>query len=189
MKMKGITALCTDLNSGSGILNQQTDIGISSLVDTWLLLQVSESFGERNRCLYILKSRGMEHSSQIREFCLTDNGAKLVDVYIGSGGVLTGSARVVQEARQKSENLVRRQELERKQRDIERKKAMIEAQIVVLRTGFEAEKDELERSIDKERLYQAVLTEETQAIARARQSDKLPPIKENAAKTGKRGRT
>lgn len=189
MKMKGITALCTDLNSGSGILDQQTDIGISSLVDTWLLLQVSESFGERNRCLYILKSRGMEHSSQIREFCLTDNGAQLVDVYIGSGGVLTGSARVVQEARQKSEILVRRQELERKQRDIERKKSVIEAQIVVLRTGFEAEKDELERSIDKERLYQEVLTEETQAIALARQSDKLPPIKGNAAKTGKRGRT
>jgi len=189
MKMKGITALCTDLNSGSGIVDQQTDIGISSLVDTWLLLQVSESFGERNRCLYILKSRGMEHSSQIREFILTDNGARLVDVYIGSGGVLTGSARVVQEARQKSENLVRRQELERKQRDIERKKAMIEAQIVVLRTGFEAEKDELERSIDKERIYQEVLTEETRAIARARKSDKLPPKKENAAKTGKVGRT
>jgi len=189
MKMKGITALCTDLNSGSGIVDQQTDIGISSLVDTWLLLQVSESFGERNRCLYILKSRGMEHSSQIREFILTDNGARLVDVYIGSGGVLTGSARVVQEARQKSENLVRRQELERKQRDIERKKAMIEAQIVVLRTGFEAEKDELERSIDKERIYQEVLTEETRAIARARKSDKLPPKKESAAKTGKAGRT
>ncbi len=189
MKMKGITAFCTDLNSGTRYLEHQTDVGISSLMDTWLLLQVMESFGERNRGLYILKSRGMEHSNQIREFILTNSGAKLEDVYIGSGGVLTGSARVAQESGQKSENLVRRQELERKQRDIERKKAVIEAQIVVLRTSFEAEKDELERSIAREKLYQEVLTEETQAMARARTSDKLAPIKENAAKTGKVGRT
>jgi circadian clock protein KaiC len=157
-------------------------------MDTWLLLQVLESFGERNRGLYILKSRGMEHSNQIREFCLTDNGAQLQDVYIGSEGVLTGSARVVQEARQKSEDLVRRQELERKQRDFERKKAVIEAQILVLRTDFEAEKDELERSVAREKLYQEVLTEETQAMAQARKSDQPPLIKENTAKTGKRGR-
>jgi len=188
MKMRGITALCTDLNSGTRYLEQQTDVGISSLMDTWLLLQVLESFGERNRGIYILKSRGMEHSNQIREFCLTDNGAQLQDVYIGSDGVLTGSARVVQEARQKSESLVRGQELERKQRDIERKKAVIEAQIVVLRTGFEAEMDELERSIAREKLYQEVLTEETQVMARARKSDKLPAINENSARSGKRGR-
>jgi circadian clock protein KaiC len=187
MKMKGITAFCTDLNSGTRYLEQQTDVGISSLMDTWLLLQVIESFGERNRGLYILKSRGMEHSNQIREFWLTDNGAKLEDVYVGSGGVLTGSARVAQESRQKSENLVRRQELERKQRDMERKKAVIEAQIVVLRTSFEAEKDELERSIAREKLHQEVLAEETQAMARTRKSDKPPSIKGNTAKAGKRG--
>jgi circadian clock protein KaiC len=186
LKMKGITALCTDLNSGTRYLEQRTDVGISSLMDTWILLQVLESFGERNRGLYILKSRGMEHSNQIREFILTNNGAKLEDVYIGSGGVLTGSARVAQESGQKSDNLIRSQELERKQRDIERKKAIIEAQILVLQTGFEAEKDELERSIAREKLYQQVLVEETQAMALARTSDKLPPEKGNTAKRGRK---
>jgi circadian clock protein KaiC len=189
LKMKGITAFCTDLATGTtgSTSLEHTEIGIASLMDTWLLLQVIEASGERNRGLYILKSRGMEHSNQIREFCLTDDGAKLEDVYVGSGGVLTGSARVAQEARQKSENLVRSQELERKQRDIERKKAVIEAQILVLRTGFEAEQDELERSIAREKLHQEVLTEETQAMALTRKSDELSFLKGNAAKTGKRG--
>ena len=157
-------------------------------MDTWLLLQILETSGERNRGLYILKSRGMEHSNQVREFCLTDNGAQLRDVYVGSGGVLTGASRAAQEARDKVEILERGQDIERKQRDVERKKAVIEAQITALRISFEAEKDDLEQAIAREKLHQEVLAEETQAMALSRKADKLSPLKGNAAKTVKRGR-
>ena len=186
LKTKQITAFCTDLTSVGGSL-ERTDVGISSLMDTWLLLQVIDGSGERNRGLYILKSRGMEHSNQVREYRLTGSGAQLDDVYIGPGGVLTGSGRVAQEARERAETLERNQDIERKQRDIERKKAVIEAQIAALHTQFEAERDELERAIARERLHQKTLSEETQALARSRKSDGFALNKENA-KSGKRGR-
>jgi circadian clock protein KaiC len=186
LKMKGITAFCSDLTSVGGSL-ERTDVGISSLMDTWLLLQVMEGSGERNRGLYILKSRGMKHSNQVREYCLTDDGAQLVDVYLGSGGVMTGAGRVAQEAREKAETAQRSQIIQGKRRDIERKKSLIEAQIVALRTQFEAEQDELEREIARENLHQDVLSEGTQAMARARKSDRLPSSEKIAPKNGKRG--
>jgi len=184
LKMKGITAFCTELAEES---LERPDIGVSSLVDTWLLLRVIEASGERNRGLYILKSRGMDHSNQVREFSLTGIGIQLRDVYIGAGGVLTGAGRVAQEAREKMELLERTQEIERKQRDIERKKAVIEAQIAALRVGFEAEKDDLEQAIAREKLHQEVLVEETQAMALSRKSDEIPVIAGKAVKPGKRG--
>jgi circadian clock protein KaiC len=188
LKMKGITAFCTDLTSG-GVSLERTDIGMSSLMDAWLLLQVIEGSGERNRGLYILKSRGMAHSNQIREYRLTDNGAILQDVYVGSGGVLTGAGRVAQEAREKTEILERNQEIERKQRDIQRKKLSIEAQIATLRSDFEAEKNELERAISREKLHQEVLAAETQAMAQSRKADGQPAKKVNISKPGKKVRT
>ena len=102
-------------------------------MDTWLLLRDLELGGERNRSLYILKSRGMAHSNQLREFLLTDRGVDLLDVYLGSEGVLTGSARLAQEAREKADALARQQEIERKQRELEREKRLLEAQIGALR--------------------------------------------------------
>jgi len=170
LKMKEITAFCTDLISVGGNL-KHTDVGISSLMDTWLLLQIIEGNGERNRGFNILKSRGMDHSNQVREYCLTDNGADLLEVYVGAGRVMTGAARAVQEAKDKFETLERNQEIERKQRDIERKEAVIEAQIAVLRSGFEAEKDELELSFTRERQHQEVIIEESQDMARTRKAD------------------
>jgi len=187
LKMKGVTAFCTDLTSVGGSL-ERTDVGISSLMDTWLLLQVMEGSGERNRGLYILKSRGMAHSNQVREYLLTDNGAQLRDVYVGAGGVLTGAARIAQEAQERAGALDRDQEIERKQRDIERKKAIIEAQIAALRSGFEAEKDELERSILREQLQQEVLAEEVVAMGRARKQDQPALKAAGAVKSGKRGK-
>ena len=166
---------------------ERTEVGISSLMDTWLLLQVMESSGERNRGLFILKSRGMEHSNQVREFTLSDNGIQLWDVYVGTGGVLTGAARVAQEAREKAEAMERSQEIERKQHDIERKKSVIEAQITALRAGFESERDELERSISREKLHQEILAEESKEMARTRKADKLPAQKGNATKPVKGG--
>src|SRR5262249_51715989 len=97
LKVKGITALMTSLTRGRSE-REATDIAISSIVDTWLLLVTLETSGERNRGLYVLKSRGMAHSNQIREFLLTSHGVELIDAYVGAGTVLTGSARLTREA-------------------------------------------------------------------------------------------
>ena len=172
LKMQQITALCTDLTS-AGVRRGWTEVGISSLMDTWLLLQIMATGGERNRGLYLLKSRGMAHSNQVREFILSDEGVQLRDVYIGPGGVLTGSARDAQEARDKAESLDSKQEIERKQREIERKKTAIEAQITVLHTQFEAEKDDLDRLIAKEKQRGETLALDNQAMAKGRQADGL----------------
>ena len=96
LKLHGITGMFTSLTAGDSAL-EKTDIGVSSLVDTWLLLRTIETNGQRNRGLYVLKSRGMAHSNQIREFVLSDNGIELLDAYQGPSGVLTGSARQAQE--------------------------------------------------------------------------------------------
>ena len=95
--MKKISTFLTDLTHYGGSL-EHTSEEVSSLIDTWLLLRDIELNGERNRGLYVLKSRGMAHSNQIQEFLLTNQGIDLIDVYTGSGEVLTGSARAVQQA-------------------------------------------------------------------------------------------
>ena len=187
LKIKQITAFCTDLTTAGGSL-ERTEVGISSLMDTWLLLQVLEGSGERNRGLYILKSRGMDHSNQVREFILSDNGIQLRDVYVGSGGVLTGAARLAQEARENSESLERGLEIERKQREIERKKTLIDAQIAALRTQFDAEREELERIITRQKLSENLFIKESQDLARIRKADHLSAAQGTPDKTGKGGR-
>jgi circadian clock protein KaiC len=121
---------------------EHTDVGVSSLIDTWILLRDMELTGERNRGLYVLKSRGMKHSNQIREFLITSDGIELQDVYIGPEGVLTGSMRAAQEDREKAATAARAQELEHKQRDLARKRAALEAKIAALRAEFESVEDE-----------------------------------------------
>jgi len=141
LKMKQVTAFFTSLNA-SGDNMELTDVYISSLIDTWLLLRDIEIGGERNRGLYVLKSRGMAHSNQIREFRLTNQGIELLDVYVGAEGVLTGSARLSQEAKDDAEQLLRQQEIGRKRYGLERKREVMEAQIIALRSGFEAEESD-----------------------------------------------
>ncbi len=141
LKGKGVTALMTNLTAGGASL-EGTELGMSSLVDTWILLRDIELGGERNRGLYVLKSRGMAHSHQIREFLLTERGIELLEVYTGPEGVLTGSARVSQEERERSDALARRQEAERRQRELERRRKVLEAQIVALRAEAEAAEEE-----------------------------------------------
>src|SRR6185503_5371303 len=102
LKGSGITSLFTSLTGGDSAL-ETTEVGISSLADTWLFVRDVEDNGERNRLLYVLKSRGMAHSNQLREFLITSQGIKLVDVYLGEHGALTGSARLAQEARERAE--------------------------------------------------------------------------------------
>jgi len=120
------------------------------LIDTWLLLRDIELSGERNRGMYVLKPRGMSHSNQIREFILTDHGVELREVYIGASGVLTGSARIAQEANENAELLTRKREIERKKHEIKRKRKVFEAQIATLRTEFELEESEANKRIETE---------------------------------------
>jgi circadian clock protein KaiC len=147
LKANQITALFTSLTSGQNSL-ESSDAGISSLIDTWLLLRDIELYGERNRGMYVLKSRGMANSSEIREFILTDHGVELREVYIGARGVLTGSARMAQEALEKAEVLSGRQDIELKKRDIERKRKVLEAQIIALQADFESEESEAVKTIE-----------------------------------------
>ncbi|PKP38979.1 MAG: KaiC 1, partial [Bacteroidetes bacterium HGW-Bacteroidetes-15] len=126
------------------------EVGISSLIDTWILLRDIELSGERNRGMYILKSRGMDHSNQIREFTFTNHGVELSKVYIGASGVLTGSARIAQEAIENAEVLTRKQDIERKKRDIERIRKALDAQVAALHSNFELEEAEIIKMIQTE---------------------------------------
>jgi circadian clock protein KaiC len=138
LKSRGVTALFTNLGTGAGEV-AGTEIQISSLMDTWLLLYNRETNGEHNRQLYLLKSRGMAHSNQVREFILSSEGIKLRDAYVGSEGVVTGSARLAQEAKDKAASLIREQEMQRRGRELERKRREIRAQIEILKVQLESE--------------------------------------------------
>jgi circadian clock protein KaiC len=162
-----ITSLFTNLTVNNNEL-EQTDIGISSLTDTWILCRDLELNGERNRCVYVLKSRGMPHSNQIREFVMSREGIRLVPPYIGSGVVLTGSSRVAQEAKEKADALVRSQEIEQMQEALERKRSALDAQIKVLKMDFAAEELELERIIKLQQSRETQLELERDAMNRIR---------------------
>src|SRR5271156_4356879 len=125
LKGEQITSLFTSLTQGGHVL-QQSEAAMSSLMDSWLLLQDFEGNGERNRVLYVLKARGMAHSNQIREFLISDRGIDLVDAYIGPSGVLTGSARAAQNSLEKAAILAPKQEGARRKRELERKRATLE---------------------------------------------------------------
>ena len=170
LKSTGITALMTSLSHGKTEV-ERTDAAISSIVDTWLLLVTLESSGERNRGLYVLKARGMSHSNQIREFLLTDDGVELIDVYAGARGVLTGSARVTQEAEERAAALVDEQELERRQRALARLKTVFDAELAALRAKFETEQADLASGITQHRARVARLKEDKRDVARSRRAD------------------
>ena len=149
LKLNQITALFTSLTTGGTAL-EHADTNISSLIDTWLLLRDIELNGERNRGMYVLKSRGMANSNQIREFILTNHGVELRKVYKGPNGVLTGSARIAQEALENAEVLTRKNDIERKKREIERKRKTLEAKIISLYADFESEESEALKMIETE---------------------------------------
>src|SRR5688572_17913909 len=139
-----VTSLFTSLTHGGHAL-QQSEIAMSSLMDSWMLLQDFEGNGERNRVLYVIKARGMAHSNQVREFLISHRGIDHTDAYIGPNGVLTGSARAAQTAREKAELLASHQEAARRKRELGRKRAALERQIGGLRSEHAAGDDELRR--------------------------------------------
>jgi circadian clock protein KaiC len=132
-----------NLASAAGAL-EATEIGVSSLIDTWIILRDIEAGGERNRGLYVIKSRGMKHSNQIREFLITANGIDLQDVYVGPEGVLTGSLRAAQEARENAAAAMREHQMQRRQADLERRRAELQAQIVGLQHEVKSVEEDLE---------------------------------------------
>jgi len=169
-KTQQITTLFTSLTSGDDA-PEQSEVGVSSLMDTWILLRNLEHSGERNRALYVLKSRGMPHSNQVREFQLSSRGIELVDVYVGAGTVLTGAARLAQEARDAAEALARNDQIARLRRAIERKQRSAEAQGAMLRAELEAALEELNQNIDQETLRSQASARDSEQMARKRMAD------------------
>jgi len=170
LKQKQVTAFLTNLTSGGEAL-ERTDVEISSIVDTWLFTRDIELDGERNRALYVLKSRGTAHSNQLREFLLTPHGVDLLDVYVGPEGVLTGSSRLSQEARERAAAQARQQEADRKERERVRKREALEARILALRKEFEMEEVEAQTTTAQEVSRETMIAENREAISRSRQSD------------------
>lgn len=167
LKLHGITALMTSL-TGGGAAQEATEIAISSIVDSWLLVKSIEASGERNRGLYVLKSRGMAHSHQIREFVITSGGIDLVDVYVGAEGVLTGSARAQQENRERAERILRQQEIEKKQHELERKRRAMEHHIEALKAEFESEQADIERVISERQAAESQVDSDRELMANRR---------------------
>jgi circadian clock protein KaiC len=170
LKINAITGFFTTLTTSGSDL-EHTSLFISSIIDTWLLLRDIELDGERNRGLYILKSRGMEHSNQIREFLLTRKGVHLREVYIGMEGVLTGSARIAQEAKERADSVIRVQEVERRKMELVRKKKILEAQIETMRIQFEAEEAESLKNINLELDWQKVRKQEIKKMSKNRKAE------------------
>lgn len=170
LKQNKVTTLLTNLTHG-GEAQERTSEEISSLIDTWVMLRDIEINGERNRALYILKSRGMAHSNQIREVLLSDKGIDLTEVYVGPGGVVTGSARATLEAKERAADEVNRHLVNRKVREQEQKRKALEARIAALRAEFEAESEEMQYTITEEDQRLAVLKGERTEMARLRKAD------------------
>jgi circadian clock protein KaiC len=170
LKARGITTLATALGEG----DEASTLSVSSMVDIWLLLRNFESNGERNRLLFVLKSRGTAHSNQVREFVLTDHGAALVDVYVGAAGMLTGSARLAQQAAEREAQLRQADDLEHRRRELRRSISEHEAHFAAVQDQIAAERAELDRIGLRER-HQAADTEADEvAMGKRRWADAVP---------------
>jgi circadian clock protein KaiC len=176
-----VSVMFTALSSTS--MQEQPDEGVSSLVDAWITVRDLESNGERNRGLYIMKSRGMKHSNQVREFIITDQGIKLVDVYLGPGGVLIGSARETQQLEEAAGIEIKSFAGSQRDREIKRKKTVLEAKIASLHEEFESLKDELNRADEEEALRRKFFDKNRSFLTNKRY---LNDSKDNKSKAKKR---
>jgi circadian clock protein KaiC len=170
LKNRGITTLFTNLASRQTDL-EETVIGISSVMDAWIVLSYLQSQGERARGIQVLKARGVGHSNQIREFVLSDQGIDLVDVYTGTGAVLTGSARLAQETQERSAALLRRQTIERKRRELELRRRLLESRIETLKNEFESEEEDFRLMMSQEQAVEHASGIERKAMSRKRRAD------------------
>jgi circadian clock protein KaiC len=190
LKTREITGMFTSLTSAQSEI-EDSEVGVSSLMDAWLLVKNIESNGERNRGLYILKARGIAHSNQVREFVLTSRGIELIDAYIGPEGVLMGSARSSQVARETAAEIERQHTTARKERELRRKQEAYEAQLVALRGQYETDRDAILKELKDEKNRLEVAATQRREIARLRQADnsdiEIVQIQENGAKRARKG--
>lgn len=170
LKVRQITTMVVNLVGGESV-REATSLAISSLIDTWLLLRDVELGGERNRVMYILKSRGMAHSNQLREFLMTSNGIQLQDVYLGPEGVLTGSMRLAQEEREQAAAVAAEEAIHKKRRELERNRIEMEQKIADLRRNFEADVAEMESMLVVDTRKAQVLSDNRDKMASSRQAD------------------
>jgi circadian clock protein KaiC len=184
LQAEQITVVFTALTLNN-IVNEQTDEGVSSLVDAWLLIRDIESNGERNRGLYIMKSRGMKHSNQIREFVITDHGLNLVDVFLSEEGVLTGSAREARVLLEQTGEIIHAQAVSRKDRELTRKRRVLESKIESLKSEYESAEEELNKVYVEEALKKQIMGETLSKITDLRRAD-VNEIEKKASKTKKK---
>jgi circadian clock protein KaiC len=188
LKTKGITTLFTSLTEG-GAATEQTAVGISSLIDTWLVLDVVRGGGERNRALDIIKSRGMAHSNQTTEYKISDQGVILLDTYLGPSGVLTGSARLAREAADQAQVASQEEEIARQQALRGIRRNAFEGRLATLQGEFAAEDAELERDIQERIRQRDSAPADRAAMARSRQAFARAPAagqgKDNGKHNGK----
>jgi circadian clock protein KaiC len=170
LKTQQVTAMFTSLTEGGANLDQ-SEIGVSSLMDSWIVVRNVEQGGERNRALYVLKGRGLDHSNQVREFIISDKGVDLVDVYTGDGEVLFGSARLAQKEREQQKALEQKEQTELRRLNLTRHRKAVEAQIAALRSELHAreEVERLESSVQQQR--QDKISKSRQVMARQRSAD------------------
>jgi circadian clock protein KaiC len=186
LKMRQITGMFTSLTSAESAI-EDSEVEVSSLMDAWLLVKTIEANGERNRGLYILKARGIAHSNQVREFLLTSHGIELIDAYVGAEGVLMGSARFIQIAREKAAAVEREHLTERKRRELRRKQELYEAQLQALKGQYESEREAILRELDEEQTRLRVDADQRREIARLRKADDGMRIEENGARKARKG--
>ena len=174
LKQRQVTAVLTSLTSGgtAAQVPENSEVGISSLMDSWLLLRNIEHNGERNRTLFVLKSRGMAHSNQVREFVMSDEGIDLVDAYLGNNMVLTGTARVAQEAQERTAAELMKQDHERRIQQLARKQKAVEAQIAALQAEAEAEAAEINFAIAQDSFLQKANLFASDRMFKLREGDK-----------------
>lgn len=165
LKSNGITAVFTHL---AHIQQAETDAGLSSLMDAWVLLLNREVNGEFNRELYLLKARGIAHSNQVREFVMSSNGIQLLEPYMGESGALTGSARRTEEAKARRTEVDRKADVARLQDQITQRRRRALAQIEALKADIDADEAELKRVTVAEDVYLKQSASDADAMARGR---------------------
>jgi circadian clock protein KaiC len=185
LKQQGVTALFTSLTSDLAADMADSQVGVSSLMDTWILLSNIASNGERTRTLQVLKSRGMPHSHQVREFMMGGRGVDLVDVYLSGDRVLTGTARLSQVAQEEAATSLRRRDHERRMKELANHRKSIDAQIAALNAQAEERASEVEFAIERETLQAEGVTSRARSMARSRD---VPPPRAAVATPGKPAR-
>lgn len=180
LKSRGITALFTALTAAEDNA-EQTAVGVSSLIDSWILLRNLEQSGERTRALFILKSRGMKHSNQVRELILTDRGMELAEIAVGPNGILVGSARQAQVVQDRVATVASRQEIQRRQNELTRKKKTLKAKIAELESEYSAEIHDIEQAIMQARARSAAAATDRTALAAERLRTSAGPRRRNGA--------